>query len=58
MAKQKNSTAVLDDVNTYASRYGYEALGHAILEMVRSDTIHLTQAQTAELWEYGGSLPE
>lgn len=58
MAKKKNSTAVLDDVTTYASRYGYDALGYALLEMMRSDSVKITQEQAAELWEYGGSKPD
>ena len=55
MATRKNSTKVLDDLNEYASRYGLDALGYAIREMAKSNTIHFTQEQMNELWEYGGN---
>ena len=55
MPKRNNTTQVLDDLNEYASRYGLDALGHAILDMAKNDEIHLTQEQMRSLWEYGGS---
>ncbi len=55
MPKRKNTTQVLDDLNEYASRYGLDALGYAILDMAKNDEIHLTQEQMRSLWEYGGN---
>lgn len=52
---RKNSTEVLDDVVSYASRYGLSALGYALRDMIQNNEIHLTQAQTQSLWEYGGN---
>ena len=53
--KRQNSTGVKDDIATYFTRYGYEALGYALAEMILNDEIHLTQKQTESLWEYGGN---
>ena len=59
MAKKRtNSTEVVDDIITYASRYGLEALGYAFKDMVRNNEIHLTNEQTCSLWEYGGNVQE
>lgn len=55
MPKRKNTTAVLDDVVSYASRYGLAALGYALRDMIQNDEIHLTQENTVSLWEYGGN---
>ncbi len=55
MPKRNNTTQVLDDLNEYASRYGFDALGYAILDMAKNDEIHLTQEQMRSLWEYGGN---
>ena len=52
----KNSIEVIDDVITYAQRYGFQALGYAILDMIKNDEIHLTNEQTSSLWEYGGNV--
>lgn len=52
---KQNSTGVKDDIATYFTRYGYEALGYALAEMILNDEIHLTQKQTESLWEYGGN---
>ena len=54
--KRENSVEVLDDLNTYASRYGLEALGYALRDMIRNNEIHLTNEQTCSLWEYGGNV--
>lgn len=54
--KRENSIEVIDDVITYASRYGFQALGYAIADMVRNNEIHLTSKQTSSLWEYGGNI--
>ena len=54
--KRENSIEVIDDVVTYASRYGFQALGYAIADMVRNNEIHLTSKQTSSLWEYGGNI--
>ena len=58
MAKRKNTTEVLDDITTYASRYGLEALGYALLDMVKNNELHLTSTDTTNLWEYGGNIQE
>lgn len=60
MEHKTNTTEVLDDVITYASRYGNNALGCALLDMIRKGEIRLTSAQTTSLWEYGGNtnIPE
>ena len=55
MAKRQNTVEVLDDMTEYATRYGYEALGMAILDMARNNEIQITQEQTCSLWEYGGN---
>ena len=55
---RKNTTQVLDDLVEYATRYGYDALGYAFLEMAKDNTIHITQEQSCELWSYGGNNPE
>lgn len=57
MAKN-NTIEVLNDLTEYATRYGYDALGYAIAEMAKNNTIHLTQSQMCELWEFGGNTPE
>jgi hypothetical protein len=54
MARQ-NSIEVLDDLTTYASRYGLEALGYAILEMAKSGEKHFTSKDTEAIWEFGGN---
>lgn len=54
--KLVNHTEVLDNVITYANRYGLEALGYAIRDMVKNNEIHLTIRQTSLLWEYGGNI--
>lgn len=53
--KNRNSAEVRDDVATYFNRYGYEALGYALAEMILNNEIILTQEQTESLWEYGGN---
>lgn len=51
----KNTTEVLDGLTTYATRYGYDALGYALLDMMRWDKIHITRAQMHEIiFEYNG----
>jgi len=55
MAKRQNTVSVLSDMTEYATRYGYEALGMALLDMARNNEIHITQEQTESLWEYGGN---
>ena len=58
MAKKSNTTEVLDDIVVYATRYGLDALGYALLDMVKNNEIHLTSTQTTSLWEYGGNIQE
>ncbi len=60
MKLKENTPEVLDDITTYASRYGDNALGCALLDMIRKGEIRLTSAQTTSLWEYGGNtnIPE
>lgn len=60
MKPKENTTEVLDDVVSYASRYGYEALGCALADMIKKGEIKLTSVQTTSLWEYGGNtnIPE
>ena len=55
MAKRQNTVEVLSDMTDYATRYGYDALGMAILDMARNNEIHITQEQMCSLWEYGGN---
>ena len=55
---RENSTTFLGDINEYATRYGLDALGYAVLEMVKNNEINFTQAQTEALWEYGGNIQE
>lgn len=54
MAKE-NSIQVLADITEYATRYGYEALGYAILDMAKNNELHITQGQACGIWEYGGN---
>lgn len=60
MKLKENTTEVLDDVVSYASRYGNEALGCALADMIKKGEIKLTSVQTTSLWEYGGNtnIPE
>ena len=58
MAKRKNTTQVLADLTEYATRYGYDALGYALLDMAKNDELHLTQEQATGVWEYGGNNPD
>lgn len=60
MKLKENTTEVLDDITTYANRYGDNALGCALLDMIKKGEIRLTSAQTTSLWEYGGNtnIPE
>ena len=55
MAKRQNTVSVLSDMTDYATRYGYDALGMALLDMARNNEIHITQEQMCSLWEYGGN---
>lgn len=57
MARQ-NSIEVKDDVVVYATRYGLEALGYAILDLVKRDELHLTSKDTTNIWEYGGNVAQ
>lgn len=56
MAKRENKIEVLGDITAYGSRYGYDALGIALLDMMRNNEIHITQENACSLWEYGGNL--
>ena len=58
MAKRSNSTEVLANLVEYATRYGYDALGYALLNMAKEDVLHITDEQVNEMWEYGGNNPE
>lgn len=51
----ENNIQVLADITEYATRYGYDALGHAILNMARNNELHITQEQACGIWEFGGS---
>lgn len=53
-----NTTEVLNDLTEYANRYGYDALGYAILDMAKNNSLHITQKQATEVWEYGGNNPD
>jgi len=56
MARYVNTIQVLDDLTEYATRYGYDALGYAILDMARDNALHFSPAQAERLWEYGGNI--
>ena len=56
--KRYNTTDVLDDLITYANRYGLDALGYAVLEMAKNDEIHFTSKDTENIWEFGGNKGE
>ena len=52
---KKNSIEVIDDIITYGTRYGYEALGLALADMIKNNEIHITNDNVNSLWEYGGN---
>ena len=55
---KKNSSNILDDITTYAERFGLDALGYALKDMIEKNEIILTDANTESLWEYGGNKIE
>ena len=52
----ENNASVVESVESYASRYGLEALGYAILDMVRSGHIAFSQKNASKVSEYNGKI--
>lgn len=42
------------DVKDYAKRYGYEALGMAVVKMIEHGDFNPNEAFAKALWEYDG----
>ena len=42
------------DIVEYGERYGLEALGLAILDIARQQSVEMTWELAQEVWEYGG----
>lgn len=43
------------DIVDYAEKYGNEALGYAIADMIKNGELELDSSVAGTVWEYGGN---